>query len=312
MERLVRVFCFVFFLTVALFSNVTASKLPEDNLNRYELPGRTDSIMSSFSWITGQQQLPEGMALAIPKGFRLLSQQDSYTLLTELWHNDVHPGLIGVMLPEHVSPMDAAVWGVTIYYESTGYQSERELLGINYDKLLRERRLERYRKLSKSEDYAVVAQSGVEWAGRPYYDSEKHVLYWPWLYKNDVADRGILNYEVRFMTHKGQVCFNIFGDGRQLSQIFAQVPVLVNSVKYNPRMAKGAFNLQANRVAAFMPASSQFDFTHLIEVLMNCWLFVVVFGMLVLFVYGMQYLHRDRKPVKHLSRHLIRIDESLN
>ncbi|MFB6453672.1 DUF2167 domain-containing protein [Chitinophaga sp. Hz27] len=312
MERFCRVFCFVCIFIVATFTSVVASDLPEDSFYRYELPGRTDSIMSTFTWLTGEQQLPEGMELTIPKGFRLLSQEDSYVMLTELWHNEVHPGLIGVLLPEKLNPMDASVWGVTIYYASSGYQSERELLNINYDKLMRDRRLERYRKLSRSEDYSVIAQSGVEWAGRPYYDSRRHILYWPWLYKSDAIDKDILNYEVRFVTHKGQLCFNIFGDGRQVQQITSQVPMLVNSVKTTPHIARNVFNLHTNQFATFVPTPSKLDVMNLMDVLLNCWLFIVVFGLLILFVYAMQYLHRERKPIKHISRNVIRIDESLN
>ncbi|MBV8252480.1 MAG: DUF2167 domain-containing protein [Chitinophaga sp.] len=249
-----------------------------------------DSVISHFKWQHTAQVLPEGIKMSVPAGFRYLQQQDSYTLLKELWHNDVHNGTVGMFLPEGVNPMSNQAWGVTVTYEPIQEDFYNRI--FDYDHLIAERRAEQKGRML------------VEWMVPPHYSMEDHALHYPWIYKKSATDKGIINYEVVLLTDAGQLCLNFFGDYDQLNDMMKSMPDLVNSMHIHSGLRKytGAIGFVAPRNAVGISGIPD-----LLDAIYNSWLFAVVMICMVLFVYCMQYIRRP-----NTSRPRVMVDASLN
>ncbi|RAJ88196.1 uncharacterized protein DUF2167 [Chitinophaga dinghuensis] len=266
MHRICWVFCFLIIHSTAFGTGI-------------------DSAISHFKWQHKEQVLPEGIKMSVPEGFRYLQQQDSYALLKDLWHNEVHSGTVGMFLPEDVNPMSNQAWGVTVTYEPIREDVYTRI--FDYEHLIAERRAERQHHMQ------------VEWLLPPHYDMEHHALHYPWIYKKSAADKGIINYEVVLLTTRGQLCLNFFGDYDQLDEMMKYMPELITSIHMHSGLQKysgaiGAMGLNGK--------------PSLLDAIYNSWLFVAVMLFLVLFVYGMQYFHKRYTP----SRPRIIVDASLN
>ncbi len=244
-----------------------------------------DSVISQFKWQYKEQILPEGIRMSVPDGFRYLQQQDSYALLKDLWHNEVHSGTVGMFLPEDVSPMSNKAWGVTVTYEPVSEDVYTRI--FDYEHLLEERRTEQQNHMQ------------VEWLLPPHYDIEHHTLHYPWIYRKSTADKGIINYEVVLLASHGQLCLNFFGDYDQLDDMIQHMPDLVKGIQMNSGLQKYSGAIGAVGLSG-TPS--------LLEAIYNSWLFVAVMLFLVLFVYGMQYVHKRNTT----SRPRVMVDARLN
>lgn len=259
----------------------------------------TDAVISSFSWQTSSQVLTEGHMLRVPEGFRFLNKRDSYKLLHDVWHNEVHPGLQGMLVPADVDLLSADAWGATIIYENSGYLAETDALKMDYDRLLAGRRKEHANR-----------QLQVDWLEKPWYDASAHVFHWPLTYRQDGGAGAIINYELRLLTRHGQLCFTIFGNHHNAAKVLAAAPVLAAAVEQAPDASYTAFNIHTDKLAEWIPhqALGTVGTPDILQALSNSWLFVAVCLLMVLFVYTMQLFHQRRKS----GHHLFHIDEHLN
>ncbi|SHL18835.1 Uncharacterized membrane-anchored protein [Chitinophaga jiangningensis] len=258
-----------------------------------------DSELSAFSWQTKSQVLTEGHMLRVPDGFRFLNRRDSYKLLHDCWHNEVHPGLQGMLVPENVDLLSAEAWGATIVYENSGYLAEADALKMDYDQLLDARRKDH-----------PGQQLQINWLVTPYYDPAAHVFHWPLAYQKNAGGGTIINYELRFLMRHGQLCFNIFGNKSSVGKVMEAVPVFARALQPAADASYTAFNIHTDKLAEWMPhqALGTIGTPDILQSIYNSWLFVVVCLLMVLFVYTMQFIHQRRKG----EPHLFRIDEHLN
>ncbi|MBV7529361.1 DUF2167 domain-containing protein [Chitinophaga sp. sic0106] len=258
-----------------------------------------DNALSSFSWQTRSQVLTEGHLLHVPDRFRFLNKRDSYKLLHDLWHNEVHPGLQGMLVPENVDLLSAEAWGATIVYENSGYLAETDAVHMDYDQLLASRRKEH-----------AGQQIRVNWLVSPFYDAARHVFHWPLIFQQKAGGGTIINYELRFLTRHGQLCFNIFGNKPSVGKLMAAVPLIAGSLQPAVDASYTAFNIHTDKLADWMPhpALGTMGTPDFLQSIFNSWLFVVVCLLMVLFVYTMQFIHQRRKN----GHSMFRIDEHLN
>src|SRR5262249_48664737 len=91
-------------------------------------PGRPPMTRQEFGaklgYKTGKVTLLDGAAtIDLPESFRYLDAEGSRRLLVEGWGNppESATGVLGMLVPSSVSPLDPAGWGIVITFDEEGY-----------------------------------------------------------------------------------------------------------------------------------------------------------------------------------------------
>lgn len=80
------------------------------------------AIASALKWQTGSITLKDGLAkINLTDDFKFLGSEDARKVLHNLWGNPDDPGLLGMIFPKNLGPLDRDGWAVTINYEDNGY-----------------------------------------------------------------------------------------------------------------------------------------------------------------------------------------------
>jgi uncharacterized membrane-anchored protein len=128
MKRLAKTLAFLF--TGLLASLVLAQDPPKSR-------AQAEALVASLQFQQGTIDLHHGLAsLQVPNRFRFLNGHDANTVLVQLWGNPSQPEPLGMLVPEDISPLSRAFWGVIMSYEENGYVKDKDAEKINYDELL--------------------------------------------------------------------------------------------------------------------------------------------------------------------------------
>src|SRR5215510_7757737 len=78
-------------------------------------------------------------ALKLPESFRYLDAADSRKLLVA-WGNppESAQGVLGMLVPSGISPLEEDGWAIVITYDEDGYVSDEDAKTLDYDKMLSE------------------------------------------------------------------------------------------------------------------------------------------------------------------------------
>ncbi len=195
-----------------------------------------EEFTAKLSYQQGKVHLPNGLVtLTIPTDFRYLDAEQAKRVLVKAWGNrpEAAQGVLGMIFPADLSPLDENGWGVAITYEEDGYVSDEGAEKINYDKLLQEMQ-ERTREASKErvqQGYAPIEFVG--WAEPPHYDRLTHKLYWAKELKFGNATSHTLNYNLRVLGRQGVLVLNAVATMDQLSLIKSAMPKVLPIIEFN-------------------------------------------------------------------------------
>jgi uncharacterized membrane-anchored protein len=195
-----------------------------------------EEFTAKLSYQQGKVHLPNGLAtLTIPTDFRYLDAQQAKRVLVKAWGNspEAAQGVLGMIFPAELGPLDADSWGVAITYEEDGYVSDEGAEKINYDKLLKEMQ-EGARAVSKEREkqgYEPVELVG--WAEPPHYDRRTHKLYWAKELKFGNATSHVLNYNIRVLGRQGVLVLNAVAAMDQLSLIKSAMQKVLPIIEFN-------------------------------------------------------------------------------
>ena len=86
---------------------------------------------------TGRVVLPDAhVTLNVPDGFYFLDKEDTRAVLEDAWSNPPDSTVAGMLFPNSGGPFAEHSWGAVLTFEDTGYVSDEDANGIDYDMLI--------------------------------------------------------------------------------------------------------------------------------------------------------------------------------
>lgn len=195
-----------------------------------------EEFVAKLGGRSGAVTIRDGLAtLQVPETFRYIGPDAARRLLTEGWGNppDASEGVLGILYPADVSPLDSGSWAVVISYDEDGYVDDADAESIDYAKLL-----EQMQDAAASEDaarrkagYGTVRLVG--WAAPPRYSRETHKLYWAKELDFSGEPEHTLNYNVRVLGRQGVLVLNAVASMPALPQIEESMQAVIGFVDFN-------------------------------------------------------------------------------
>lgn len=195
-----------------------------------------EEFVATLGARSGTIVIHNGLAtLQVPETFRYIGPESARRLLTEAWGNppEASEGVLGMLYPADVGPLDSASWGVIISYDQDGYVDDAGAEAIDYAKLLRQ-----MQEAATSEDearrkqgYATVRLVG--WAAPPRYSRETHKLYWAKELAFSDETAHTLNYNVRVLGRRGVLVLNAVAAMSALPHIARSMQSVLGFVNFN-------------------------------------------------------------------------------
>jgi uncharacterized membrane-anchored protein len=209
-----------------------------------------EEFEAKLGYRTGTINLPGGMAtIRLPKTFRFIGQEGSRRLLTQAWGNppEAAEGVLGMLIPDNVSPLTRGGWGIVVTYDEDGYVNDSDAAGIDYNKLLKEMRAAAQTANEERRKQGMPTTTLVGWAEPPSYDAAAHKLYWAKeLAFSDQVDH-TLNYSIRILGRRGVLVLNAVSGMKQLPSIRKEVRHVLSAVEFQ----------QGHRYQDFLPGTDK-------------------------------------------------------
>ncbi len=210
-------------------------------------------IESMFTYQHGAVELPNGVAsLNIPPGFKFLDQEQSRTVVVDIWGNPSAESVLGLILPEHDGVLTDDSYAFVVQYDEIGHVKDDDADDIDPEELLAEL------QDGEAEENAQRTAAGHDpvyllgWAERPSYDRENKVLYWAKeLRFGDSAEVHTLNYNVRVLGRKGVLVLNAVAGMPQLPLVKQHLGDVTGIVAFNDGFRYDQFDGSVDEVAAW-------------------------------------------------------------
>jgi uncharacterized membrane-anchored protein len=195
-----------------------------------------EEFQAKLGFQTGTVTLGGGIAtVRVPDTLRFIGEEGSRRLLTEAWGNPpaAAQGVLGMLVPADMSPLDEKSWGVVISFEEEGYVNDDDAASIDYAKLATQLResLEEANEQRKKQGFDTIDFVG--WAEPPHYDKAEHKLYWAKELAFSDSQEHTLNYNIRILGRRGVLVLNAVSGMDQLATIHEQTPGILAAVNFN-------------------------------------------------------------------------------
>ncbi|MGD9254537.1 MAG: DUF2167 domain-containing protein [Chromatiales bacterium] len=220
----------------------------------------TETLPLPFAWARdfwqslnlqkGTIRLPAAAAtLSVPPGFSFLDAADTERVLTEAWGNPPGSGLLGMLLPDGVTPFDAGAWAITIAYEETGHIAVANGVQLDANKLMK--RMQRDAALEsetrRHEGYESFEVVG--WILQPRYDAARHTLSWGRVLRFGSLQDNTLNISIRVLGRKGMLVYELVADEAKRADVESAIPALLAMSTFDPGERYEDFNPESDRLA---------------------------------------------------------------
>lgn len=211
-------------------------------------------LAKSLQYRQGEIKLQNGMAtLNVPTNFYFLDAKDARTVLVQFWDNPPAQadGVLGLLIPSNVTPLDPDCWAVTVSYSADGYVKDGDAGKINYDDLLKKMKadVESGNKARTDKGYPAIHLVG--WAAPPHYDADTHKLYWAKEASFEGAPENTLNYDIRILGRRGYLVLTAIAGMHQLPEIEKQTPQILSMVDFNQGNRYADFDPKIDKVATY-------------------------------------------------------------
>jgi len=211
--------------------------------------GTKEDFESRLSYKTGTVPLSGGMAtLKLPDSFRYLDAADSRKLLVA-WGNppESAQGVLGMLVPSGLSPLEDDGWAIVITYDEDGFVSDEDAKTLDYDKMLSEMQDQTTEANEVREKEGFEPVTLVGWAEPPHYDATAHKLYWAKELKFGSSTDHTLNYAIRILGRRGVLQLNAVSGIEQLAAVKERTPDVLASVEFN----------EGHRYADYLPGTDK-------------------------------------------------------
>ena len=180
----------------------------------------------------------ERFAINTPKGFVYLNKERSNHLLSDYWNNHSDSDLLGVLLPDSVDIYIKADIAYVIYYDPSGYVSDKDADEIDYNDLLK--KLQSFSKEQNTKEGTDWLLLG--WADQPFYDKKRKALHWAKHLHSDKEKDDWMNYDLRVLGKDGFVIIQAVCGMDYHSNVKQQVSNIIGSVSFDKGYAYEDFN----------------------------------------------------------------------
>ena len=213
-----------------------------------------EEFLAKLNPRSGSVVISNGLAtLQVPPTFRYIDAAGAKRLLTEAWGNPpgASDGVLGMLYPADVSPLNSGSWGVIISFDEDGYVDDSGAAAIDYTKMMQQMQqdiLETNQERQK-DGYPTVQLVG--WAEPPRYNAETHKLYWAKELAFSDNLHHTLNYNVRVLGRRGVLVLNAVSSMDELPQITQSMQRVIGFVDFNEGHRYQDFIPGADKKAAY-------------------------------------------------------------
>ncbi len=213
-----------------------------------------------FSWVdrldrqTGVIELPSANArLNVGEDYYFLGPDDARKVLVDGWGNPPQQadGVLGLVFPADVGPLDETGWGAVVTYQDDGYVSDKDAHKIDYDKMLKEMQSGEDENNEARHQAGYQAVHLVGWAERPAYDAERHLLIWARELEFEGSPHNTLNYDIRVLGRRGVLSLNIVSGMDYLPDVRAGAGDFAKTAAFTQGARYADFRKGQDKVAAY-------------------------------------------------------------
>lgn len=215
---------------------------------------KAQTFVSGLDYQQGLIKLPEAKAtLNVPAGFYFLGPADARKVLVDAWGNppETATGLLGMLFPSSMTPLDSESWGATITYLDEGYVADDDAKSLDYDAMLasmKESTAAGNEERTKA-GYDPITLIG--WASPPYYDQPQHKLHWAKELKFGTADVNTVNYDVRVLGRLGVLELSFITDMNHLTAVKTAMPDVLAMASFDQGSRYEDFDSSIDKVAGY-------------------------------------------------------------
>lgn len=232
-----------------------AEPAPEEavaELSEEELAAAIAEFHASLDHKTGKITLPAAnVTLNVPAGFYFLDMKDARSVLEEAWGNPPDLTISGMLFRDGVAPLDENAWGVVLTYEDTGYVSDEDASGIDYDMLIDAMREQTDLENAERTRQGYPTLNIIGWATEPRYDAGTHKLYWAKEIAFQDEPVNTLNYDMRVLGRHGVLSLNFVASIDQLAEVEQVSPQVLAIPDFDDGFRYDDFNAAIDKKADF-------------------------------------------------------------
>ena len=241
---------------IAVTTTVTVSAKTFEEV----FPGRTLENAEAQAFVKGldyqQGEIKLGAAkatLSVPASFYFLGAADAKKVLVDQWGNPPSSaeGILGMLFPATMTPMDADSWGATVTYSAEGYVTDDDAKSTDYDELLANMKAS---TAAGNEERAKAGYEPIEligWASPPYYDQPAHKVHWAKELKFGTAAVNTVNYDVRVLGRNGVLEISFITDMNHLTAVKTAMPDTLAMASFDAGSRYEDFDSSIDKVAGY-------------------------------------------------------------
>lgn len=203
---------------------------------------------------TGVIALPGASAqLDLGTRYYFLGPEDSKRVIEGPWGNPkgTADGVMGMVFPTGMTPLDADGWGAVVTYLNSGYVADKDARTTDYDKVLGQMREGEDQENEDRKKQGFPTTQLVGWGQPPSYDAAHHALIWARDIRFGDQKEDTLNYDVRVLGRKGVFSLNIVSTMSQLPQIRTAAADLEQTASFTPGARYADFKPGSDKTAEY-------------------------------------------------------------
>ena len=215
---------------------------------------KAQTFVSGLDYQQGEIKLPEAKAtLSVPAGFYFLNAADARKVLVDSWGNppSLADGVLGMLFPSSMTPLDSDSWGATITYLNEGYVADDDAKITDFDAMLSDMKES---TLAGNEERTKAGYDPIKligWASPPYYDQPQHKLHWAKELKFGTAEVHTVNYDVRELGRLGVIELSFITDVNHLTAVKAAMPNVLAMTSFDQGSRYEDFDSSIDKVAGY-------------------------------------------------------------
>ena len=212
-----------------------------------------EEILKGLRKRSGDIAVPEaGATLKLGEQYYFLDAADAKKIIVDVWGNPPQSaeGVLGMVFPAGVSPIDDGSWGAVLTWETVGYVKDEDAADIKPTELLEQLREGETRDNEQRTRAGYPTSHIAGWAETPRYDKTTHTAVWA----KDIVfgDQPVhaLNYDLRILGRSGVLTVSMVATMQDLAAVKAAADTLQRTVIFNPGQRYADYK-PGDKVAAY-------------------------------------------------------------
>jgi uncharacterized membrane-anchored protein len=154
-------------------------------------------------------------------------------------------------VPSNLDLIGRGAWAVIVTFEKSGYVSDADAAGIDYDELLKDMQAATKEGNEERVKNGYPAVTLVGWARKPVYDAGTHKLYWAKRLRFGGSPEETLNYNIRILGRNGVFNLNVVAGMDELARVEGDVDAILGMVTFKQGHRYEEFDPKIDEVAAY-------------------------------------------------------------